>query len=252
MLEIFAGIVLIAFLCEFIDSSLGMGYGTTLTPLLILLGFPVLSIVPAVLFSEFISGISAGVLHHKAGNVNFKRKSRHLNVALVLALFSIIGTLLAVFIAVSIPKLWLKTYIGLLVLSIGIIILLTRNKNYGFSWKRIMGLGSIASFNKGMSGGGYGPVVVGGQMLSGLNGKHAIGITSLAEGLTCLVGVLAYFFIRGMIDFELALPLVIGAIASVPFAVLFTKKINAEKLRVIIGIVTIVLGASTLLKVFVF
>lgn len=252
MLEIFAGIVLIAFLCEFIDSSLGMGYGTTLTPLLILLGFPVLSIVPAVLFSEFISGISAGVLHHKAGNVNFKRKSLHLNVAMVLALFSIIGTLLAVFIAVSIPKLWLKTYIGLLVLSIGIIILLTRNKNYGFSWKKIMGLGSIASFNKGMSGGGYGPVVVGGQMLSGLDGKHAIGITSLAEGLTCLVGVLAYFFMQGMIDVELALPLVIGAIASVPFAVLFTKKIKTEKLRIIIGIVTVVLGASTLLKVFVF
>jgi uncharacterized membrane protein YfcA len=252
MLEIFAGIVLIAFLCEFVDSSLGMGYGTTLTPLLILLGFPVLSIVPAVLFSEFISGVSAGVLHHKAGNVNFKRKSHHLNVALVLTSFSIIGTILAVVIAVSIPKIWLKTYIGLLVFSIGIVILLTRKKNYKFSWKKIMGLGSIASFNKGMSGGGYGPVVVGGQMLSGIDGKNAVAITSLAEGLTCVVGVIVYYLIIGPVDFNLALPLAIGAVVSVPLAVLFTKKIKTEKLRIIIGIVTVVLGASTLLKVFVF
>jgi hypothetical protein len=29
-----------------------------------------------------------------------------------------------------------------------------------------------------MSGGGYGPVVTGGQLLSGVNGKNAIAITS--------------------------------------------------------------------------
>ena len=115
-----------------------------------------------------------------------------------------------------------------------------------------MGLGTIASFNKGMSGGGYGSVVVGGQMLSGIDGKNAVAITSLAEGLTCIVGVIVYYLIIGPVDFNLALPLAVGAILSVPFAVLFTKKINAEKLRIIIGIVTIVLGASTLLKVFVF
>lgn len=49
-------IVIIAFFCEFIDSSLGMGYGTTLTPLLLLFGYEAIQIVPAVLLSEFITG----------------------------------------------------------------------------------------------------------------------------------------------------------------------------------------------------
>jgi uncharacterized membrane protein YfcA len=45
----------LAFICEFMDSSLGMGYGTTLTPLLLLMGFEPLQVVPAVLMSECVT-----------------------------------------------------------------------------------------------------------------------------------------------------------------------------------------------------
>ena len=37
---------------EYIDSTLGMGYGTSLTPILLLLGYSPAQVVPAVLFSE--------------------------------------------------------------------------------------------------------------------------------------------------------------------------------------------------------
>ena len=37
------------FVCELVDSSLGMGYGTTVTPLLLAAGYSPLDIVPAVL-----------------------------------------------------------------------------------------------------------------------------------------------------------------------------------------------------------
>ena len=42
----FCAIFLAALFCEYIDSALGMGYGTTLTPLLLLAGFDPLEIVP--------------------------------------------------------------------------------------------------------------------------------------------------------------------------------------------------------------
>ena len=71
--------------------------------------------------------------------------------------------------------------------------------------EKIIFSGTIASFNKGMSGGGYGPIVTVGQILSGVEGKSAVGITSLAEGLTCLVGVITYIFIsKSPIDWKLA------------------------------------------------
>jgi hypothetical protein len=265
-------IIILAFFAEYIDSTLGMGYGTTLTPILLIIGFNPLQVVPAVLLSELITGLFAGFTHHKAGNVNFKPKSTnarfimkklkelgyvesfkrgiplHLKVALVLALCSIIGTVAAVFIAVSIPKLWLKLYIGFLVLIIGCVILFTINKKYPFSWKKITGLGLIASFNKGISGGGYGPVVTGGQLLSGVNGKNAIGITSLAEGLTCLVGVVSYLLTKSIIDWTLAPYLIMGAVISVPLSALTIKKIKTKKLKLIIGIATLLLGAFTIIK----
>jgi len=265
-------IVIIAFLAEYIDSTLGMGYGTMLTPLLLIFGFNPLQVVPAILLSELITGLLAGFTHHKAGNVNFKPKSTnikyiikrlkelgyaetfrrgvpiHLKIALVLAACSILGTIAAVFIAVSISKFWLKLYIGILVTVIGVVILFTLNKNYKFSWKKILGLGFIASFNKGISGGGYSPVVTGGQLLSGVKGRNAVGITSLAEGLTCAVGVVAYLLTKSIIDWRLAPYLIIGAVLSVPLSALTVKKMNTKKLTVIIGITTLFLGLFTIIQ----
>jgi len=251
-IQIFLAIIILAFICELVDSTLGMGYGTTLTPVLMLFGFGPLSIVPCVLLSELITGIAAGLAHHKAGNVSFKRGSIHLKIALVLAACSIVGATLAVFIAINIPKLWLDAYIGLMVLGMGTIIVLTLNRDFSFSWKKIVGLGSIAAFNKGMSGGGYGPVVTGGQILSGVKGNNAVGITSLAEGLTCIVGVIVFVVSPKLIDWSLAPPLIIGASISVPFSALIVKKLPTKALKISIAIITLILGGVTLIKVLYF
>ncbi|RLC38261.1 MAG: hypothetical protein DRH51_08510 [Candidatus Coatesbacteria bacterium] len=240
----------LAFLLELMDSSLGMGYGTTLTPVLILVGFKPLDIVPAVLFSELITGLSAAVFHHSFGNVNLKRRSSHLNVAMVLALCSVVGSTIAVFIAVNIPRLWLKTYIGALVLAIGLVIIFTLRRRFKFSWKRVIGLGLFASFNKGISGGGYGPLVTGGQILAGMDSKPAVGITSLAEGLTCAVGLILYIIIKGSINWGLAIPIAMGAFISTMPSAWIVSKISTNWLKLFIGIATIILGSATLIKVY--
>ena len=250
--QIFLLVIILAFICELIDSTLGMGYGTTLTPVLMLLGFGSLAIVPCILLSELLTGITAGLAHHKMGNVSFKRGSIHLKIALLLATCSIFGATIAVFIAISIPKLWLDTYIGCMVLGMGVIVILTLNRDFRFSWKKIASLGSIAAFNKGMSGGGYGPVVTGGQILSGIKGNNAVGITSLAEGLTCIVGVIVFIISSQSINWSLAPPLVIGAIVSVPFSAIIVKKLPTKTLKISIGILTLILGSITLIKVYFF
>jgi uncharacterized membrane protein YfcA len=266
-------IVVIAFFCEYMDSTLGMGYGTTLTPVLLLFGYTPLQIVPAVLLSELISGLLAGFFHHREGNVNLKPKTAdpiiiarslknlgyiesfkrgiplHLKIALLLAVCSIIGTVAAVFVAVNIPKFWLKLYIGCLVLAMGVIILICLNKEFKFSWNKITSLGLIASFNKGMSGGGYGPVVTGGQILSGVEGKSAVGITSLAEGLTCFVGVIAYMLVsKNPLDWKLAPFIIVGAVLSVPLSAKSVKKISTKKLKLAIAVLTVILGVFTITK----
>ncbi len=133
----------------------------------------------------------------------------------------------------------------------GILILVTNKKVYKFSWGKIVGLSMVASFNKSMSGGGYGPVVTSGQLLSGVNGKNAIGITSFAEGLTCLVGLIMYLSMNRTIDWKLAPFLVFGGMLSVPLSGITVKKMKTDKLQLIITIVTICFGLLTLGKIFI-
>ena len=181
--------------------------------------------------------------------MDFRPGSRPLQVVLVLAACSIVGTLAAVFIAVNVPGWAIKAYIGILVLAMGVGILLTIGRTFAFSWKKVIGLGLVAAFNKGISGGGYGPLVTGGQILAGVDGKGAVGITSLAEGLVCIVGVLAYVLTgNGAVDWGVAPSLILGAVLSVPFAAFTVKKMPIQKMRWAIGIGITVLGLFTLVK----
>jgi len=109
-------IVVCSFLFEYMDATLGMGYGTTLTPVFLLMGFDPIEIVPAILLSQLICGLLAGICHHCEGNVDFKLKAtedlqirnalnplgyiesvkrslpRHLKIVLLLAACGILGS----------------------------------------------------------------------------------------------------------------------------------------------------------------
>ncbi|MFC1808955.1 sulfite exporter TauE/SafE family protein [Candidatus Omnitrophota bacterium] len=243
-------IILLAFCCEFIDSSIGMGYGTSLTPILLIMGFTPLEIVPAVLFSEAVSGTTAAFFHHRLNNARFERRSRDTHVATVLSLCSIIGTVAGVFLAIKLPTRILKLGIASIVIIMGIFILVTIKRKPRFTWRKIMTVGVIASLNKGMSGGGYGPLVMGGQLLSGVGVKNAIGITSLAEGLTCFIGVILFVLFKHDIDWSLAPWLMTGAVLSVPFAAHTLKKLPEQKVKLVIAVIMLILGCLTIFKTF--
>lgn len=250
-IEFFIPIILMAFVCELVDSALGMGYGTTLTPVLLALGYEPIEIVPAVLLSESVTGVLAGVFHHEFGNVNLRFGSPDFKVAATLTGCSIVGVMLAVGIAINVPAWAVKLYIGALVLIMGLVILKNHRRELPFSWRHIAGLGFIAAFNKGASGGGYGPVVTGGQVLSGVRGRNAVGIASLAEGLTSIAGVFIYRVSGAPISWHLAPSLMLGAVFSVPLAAYVVSRLPAGRMTFIIGGMSTALGGYTLVKLLV-
>ena len=170
-----------AFLLEVVDASVGMGYGTILTPALLVIGYDPLRVVPAVLVSQLAGDFLAAFFHHKLANVNLSTKSRHLRVAMAFALFSVIGATFAVVVSPHLPKPVINLYIGTMLVVTGLMVLATNQKRRRFSWGRMLCLGSLAAFNKGISGGGYGPLVTSGQVLAGVDTKTAIGVVSFAE-----------------------------------------------------------------------
>jgi uncharacterized protein len=175
--------------------------------------------------------------------------STHLKVVILLLSATIIGSSSAALIGKFLPKQWTSLYVSLMVIAMGIIILAFYNKKFQYSWKKIAGLGLLASFNKGLTGGGYGPLVVSGQILSGVESKNAIGITSLAEGITCFLGFTIYFIIaRSIIDWRIAPLMIAGAVCSIPFSVKSVKIMNPKLLKGLIAVLTIILGIAALIK----
>jgi uncharacterized membrane protein YfcA len=269
---LFLLIFVLAFICEFIDSSLGMGYGTILSPLLIIMGFNPVVAIPAILLSQAFGGFTASIFHHQFENVSFHPSSKDLKIVFVITICGIVATIIAALIAIGIPKVILKTYIGVLVVVMGVIIL--KNIRFKFSWKRIMLIGVLSAFNKGLSGGGFGPVVTSGQIISGQDYKGAIGVTTLAEAPICIVGFLTFLITRTIIEiktpilnlplseffakmfssqmfpWELILALMLGSIFVAPFGAFTTKILKREKMHIILGVLILAIGIWTLIKTY--
>jgi uncharacterized membrane protein YfcA len=100
-----------------------------------------------------------------------------------------------------------------------------------------------------MSGGGYGPLVTAGQILSGVKSRNAVGITSLAEGCVCFFGVVTYLVLAHEAPYlEMAPYIIIGALSSVPISAFSVKLINEGFLKLAIAFATIVLGALVIIQ----
>jgi len=222
-----------------------------------------------VLLSQLAGGIVGGLAHHRAGNIHldFRRdeklikerlrglgylpRSTDAKVVFVLVACGVVGVLVGVFTAVNIPEVALQTYIGALVLCIGLMVLLRRSRSSVLSWNGIVAIGVLGAFNKGMSGGGYVPLVTGGQIISGREARSSVGSTTVAVAILCAVGFLAYLLVEGNIYWRLAAAATVGSIIAAPFAALTARKAKTEKLRLVIGLAMIILGALTLVRTFV-
>lgn len=258
----------LAFVAELIDSSLGMMYGTLLSPLLIIIGFEPMIVIPSLLFSQALGGSLAAIFHNRFANAEFRPKTinvkkinkkikevgvietfkkgftRDFKIVFIISVLGVLATFFAALIAINLPKNFLKGYIGVLVLVMGII-LLTRF-SFKFTWKKMLGIGILSSFNKGLSGGGFGPVVTCGQVISGNDPKSAIASTTLSEAPICLTGFLTFALVNGFSSWSFVGLLALGAITAAPFGALLTSKLNEKKIKPLLGILAVGLGIWTL------
>lgn len=242
-------VIIVSFVAQFLNTALGEGFGTIVVPSFILLGFDPIQIVPSLLFVQVFTGILSAIFHHRSGNVDFSIEGKSFKIAMVLTFFSIVGGGSAAFLAINLSQFFVKIYVGLIAFLMGVLVLIFKDKEIGFSWLKINFLGFFASFNKGISGGGYGPIITSGQILSGLDSKSSVSISSFTEAITCLVALLVYLLKVKAINFMPVLPLLFGSVIAIPLAVRMVKKSDGKKHVIAIGVITVSLGLATLVKV---
>jgi len=75
MIEIILILIASSLIMEMIDSSIGMMFGTLLTPILILVGYNPVHVIPAILLSQALGGFIASIRHHKLKNADFTKNT---------------------------------------------------------------------------------------------------------------------------------------------------------------------------------
>ena len=170
-------------------------------------------------------------------------------VILLLSVLGAVGALVGVLCALNIPSLALEIYIGIVILGTGLFVFLKKGGS-GLSWGKLAFLGLLASFNKGISGAGYIPLIAGGQRIAGREVRSAVGSTTMVVSLACLASFLGYLFLE-KIDWRLVLPATAGATLASPLAALTVRRVNPERLRRMMGIIIAVLGALTIIRAFI-
>jgi uncharacterized membrane protein YfcA len=238
-----------ALVMEFIDSALGMMYGTVLSPFLIIMNYNAKEVVPSILISQAIGGFIASWRHHRLKNADFNSGSTDRRIAVTVIWFGVFACLIGVFLSVSISPKALNTYIGLLVTVIGLMILLGRSLL--LTNGKVYLLGFISAFNKALSGGGFGPLVAGGQLVfRNRCEKGAIGSTDFAEAPICLFSFLLWVCFKGFPPAALCLPLCAGSAIGGFFGPLWLSKINnRDALKKILGALVLLEGVWVLYKV---
>ena len=245
-LFIIVGVIILAFICEYIDSSLGMGYGTILTPILIIVDFKIILVIPSVLFSQALASSSAAIFHWKYGNVDLDIKEGDVKIIFIIVALGLIGITLASLISLRMPQVYMEVYLGVILVAMGVILLRTRK--FIFSLLKFSFVGVLGAFNKAFTGAGFGPVLTSGQIISGKKSRTSIGVTTVAEAPICIFSFVAFVLFNGFEDYLLLILLSIGALMATPFGPYRTTKLRETNGRIMIGILTIGLGIFILVK----
>ncbi len=203
-MEFFLIIIILAFIFESMDSIAGMGFGTALSPLLFILGYTPLQVVPTILISEAITGVVDTFFDHEFKNVHysFKPLNDATKIGLIIAFFGCIAIFTSIilgYFAISFPDIVIKTYVAVLVILMGLLgfirVKVGKRKISRTNLKLLIGFSALAGFNKGIGGGGYGPVITMGQIFSDIYEKSATAIVSFSESIVSIVGILTFFLI---------------------------------------------------------
>jgi uncharacterized membrane protein YfcA len=126
-------------------------------------------------------------------------------------------------------------------------------QRHTFNMKKLTGFSLLAGINKGIGGGGFGPVVTLGERFSGVNPKSTVAITTVAEGVVSIVGVATFFGISAAgtsLDFHLLPSIFLGSYVGGILSPYLVRLLPSHILSYIIPVYAIALGIFLIVRTF--
>lgn len=240
--------VLVGFVAQLLDGSLGMAYGVSATSFLLTFGISPALASATTHVSEIFTTLSSGLSHWKFGNVDKLLFTR-------LLVPGVIGGISGAYILSNISGEGIKPIISGYLVVMGIVIFrksfqITRSYT-PFSPTAISNLGFIGGFCDAIGGGGWGPVVTTNLVVRGNKTNQTIGSVNAAEFFVTLAESVTFLLAMGWVDnWTPILGLIIGGVPASLVGAKLCQVIPEKILMRAVGALIITISLRTIVLTF--
>lgn len=243
-MEQIAAYIVVGFIAQMIDGTLGMAYGVTSTAFLLTLGMSPAAASASVHAAEVVTTGFSGLAHSSLGNVDGYLVKR-------LVVPGVVGAVLGAYILASLPGETIKPFVAAYLLVMGLVIVLKglRRVVQGEVRTRLVPLGLIGGFLDAAGGGGWGPIVASTLVARGNHPRFTIGSVNFAEFFVALSASVTFVLTIGLSHWHAIAGLAIGGALAAPIAAYVCKRAPTRALMLLVGALIISLSVRTLNQV---
>ena len=241
----FLACVLVGFVGQMIDGSLGMAYGVSCNTFLLALGLPPAASSASVHAAEVITTGISGLAHFKLGNV---RKDLFLR----LLIPGILGGGIGAYALTQFDGSVIKPYISGYLVLMGAVILvkgLRKNPVHHEVRRGIEPLALAGGLLDALGGGGWGPLVTTTLVASGNHPRHTIGSVNASEFFVTVTESVVFILTIGLTHWQIILGLLLGGAIGAPLAALLTRRLPVRVLMILVGVLIILVSLRTIIDV---
>jgi uncharacterized membrane protein YfcA len=225
--------IAVGFAAQMVDGALGMAFGVISNTLLLWLGVPPALASAGVHTVETFTTAVSGISHTIHRNVNWRMFFR-------LMVPGVIGGVLGAYVLSNVKADTVKPYILAYLAAIGLY-LLWRSTHYPPKERQpkiVEPLGLVGGFLDAAGGGGWGPVVTSNLLVQGASPRMTVGTVNTAEFFLTTTISATFITQLGWEAFTKAtVGLLIGGIIAAPFGAILAKRVPAQRLMFLVGVI---------------
>ena len=244
-------VLLIGFVAQLVDGSLGMGYGVTSATLLATIGFAPAVASATIHVAKIGTGLMSGTAHWRFGNVHWRAVFM---LAIPGTLGAFVGALAISYIAAEVAAPWVSVILAVL----GVVVLMrtvfNRKAALQFHEPRtvLLGpLGLIGGFIDSVGGGGWGPVTTSTLMATNrMSPNQVIGTVSMSEFIVAIGASVGFLVALGgeAIAWGATALLLLGGVVAAPMAAWLVSRLDHRVLGGLVGGMILVYNAENVLS----
>ena len=225
--------IAIGFAAQMIDGALGMAFGQISSTLLVSVGVPPAAASAGVHTAETFTTAVSGISHVLHRNVDWRLFFR-------IVIPGVIGGVIGAYVLTQIEAETARPLVLAYLALLGLYLLWrgAAHRHTEREPKVVAPLGLVGGFLDAAGGGGWGAVVTSNLLVQGASPRKTIGTVNTAEFFLTVTISATFILALGWEAFTLAtVGLLIGGVVAAPFGAFMAKRVNADLLLTLVGIV---------------